>query len=393
MDFYFTPNQRQLMEKLKYWYHNKTKPYFSYSGAAGTGKSTIIKAFIEEIGLPIHKVAAAAYVGKAVLVLLRHGLNASTIHSLIYRAVYEAIPEEELEPDENGHIKKRGRMRFVLREELKENIKLIVIDEASMVNDKLRDDILSFGIPVVFIGDNNQLPPIFGKSSVMEYPDHILYEIMRQEENSPVVYLSQCVLNDIPLQFGTYGKSKIINSIDINKNILTDYDIIICGKNKTREKINNDIRHNVLGIISNDPIIGDKIINRQNDWEYCVNDIYLTNGTIGFITDIDYSTLCKNYITLDFRPDFMLDEFQDLRLDYKYFNTDISKRNGYGISKYNKFEYGYCITAHLSQGSEYDRVLFIDQPFYDKETTKKLRYTAITRARDSITIVKNSWEY
>ena len=133
------------------------------------------------------------------------------------------------------------------------------------------------------------------------------------------------------------------------------------------------------------------MINRQSDWEYCINGIFLTNGTIGYVTNIDTSTLYKGYTEIDFRPDFMEESFRELKLDYKYFNTPIEQRNSYGISRYNKFEYGYCITTHTSQGSEYPRVLFIDQPFHDKETTKKLQYTAITRAREQITIVRDPW--
>ena len=99
------------------------------------------------------------------------------------------------------------------------------------------------------------------------------------------------------------------------------------------------------------------------------------------------------YYTIDFRPDFMDDEFEDLKIDCKYIISDYESRKNYGLTKFEKFEYAYCITTHISQGSQYNRVLFFDEPFADKETTKKLRYTAITRAIDEITIVRPKDSY
>jgi exodeoxyribonuclease V len=392
MSIELTTDQKNLIQELKKWYIKRDKPFYSYSGPPGSGKTTIIELFIEEMGLEFEEVACAAYVGKAVLLLLRHGLNASTIHSLIYKPIFETINLTEDEGD-NVIIKKKSKMKFILKDKLFKKIKLIVIDESSMVNDKLKDDILSFKIPTIFIENKDQLPPVFGLSSIMENPDFVLREIMRQAKDNPIIYLSQCVLNDIPLNIGEYKNSRIINKISLNKDIL-QYDIIICGKNKTRDKINNEIRENILNINSKDPILGDKLISRQNNWEYQIdNSIFLTNGIIGYITDINYDTIYKGYIGIDFKPEFTDSVFNKIPLDYKYFKTPIENRNSFGMSKYNKFEFGYCITAHLSQGAEYNNVLFIDQPFYDKETTKKLRYTAITRARESITIVKDSYNY
>ena len=89
----------------------------------------------------------------------------------------------------------------------------------------------------------------------------------------------------------------------------------------------------------------------------------------------------------------MDNEFEDLKIDCKYIISDYDSRKNYGLTKFEKFEYAYCITTHISQGSQYNRVLFIDEPFADKETTKKLRYTAITRAIDEITIVRPKDSY
>ena len=59
-----------------------------------------------------------------------------------------------------------------------------------------------------------------------------------------------------------------------------------------------------------------------------------------------------------------------------------------GPRKVDEFEFAYAITTHLSQGSQYNNVVFLNErTHFDKETYKKLQYTAITRAIDKITIV------
>ena len=387
-----TDEQKELKREIIHWYRNYPygKPYYYYSGAAGTGKTTVIHSVIDELNLNINEVMSCAYVGKAVLVLMRHGLPASTIHSLIYRPMFKTT--KEYITDEFGNPKeiKKRKMEFVLKDSLDKNIKLIVVDEMAMVSDAIREDLLSFGIPVILCGDGNQLPPVIGTSSILDNPDFVLTKIMRQAEGDPIVYLSQCILKDIPIEYGTYGKSKVVESVPIDRSILTDYDMIICAKNKTREELNNRIREEVLHYETIKPMLGDKIICRKNNWEENLNGIYLTNGLVGYITDIDYCSLYRDIIYIDFQPDFMEESFYKLSLDYKYFKAPWQEKKNFGFDfkENERFEYAYAITAHLSQGSEYENVLFMDEKFHDPLTLKRLRYTAITRARNSITYVK-----
>jgi exodeoxyribonuclease-5 len=257
-----------------------------------------------------------------------------------------------------------------------------------MVNDQMREDILSFGIPVVMMGDCNQLPPVFGKSSILDYPDFTLTKIMRQAEGDPIVYLSQCILKGIPIDYGMYGKSRVVSHIPIDRRVVTDYDMIICAKNKTREMLNDRIREDIFHYYDRKPMLGDKVICRQNNWCENINGIYLTNGLVGNITNINYCSLYRDILYIDFQPDFMEDSFEQLSVDYKYLKADFKDKKEFGFTELEKFEYAYAITAHLSQGSEYPNVLFMDEKFHDEETTKRLRYTAVTRARESVTYVK-----
>ena len=212
---------------------------------------------------------------------------------------------------------------------------------------------------------------------------------MRQAEGDPIVYLSQCVLKRIPVDYGMYGASRVVGHVPIDNNILTDYDIILCGKNKTRDTLNDRIREEILNYEYRKPTIGDKIICRKNNWSESLDGIYLTNGLIGYVEDVNYCSLYRNILYLDFRPDFMENCFERLSVDYKFMKADWDEKKEFGfISDMERFEFAYAITVHLSQGSEYPNVLFMDEKFHDEETLRRLQYTAITRASNSITWVK-----
>lgn len=383
--------QKEALKKLDHWFRLEDKsnhPYFSLSGAAGTGKTTIIRHFIEYEDLKMSDVVCCAYVGKAVTVLAANGLPAKTIHSLIYERIvtYERDANGEIVFNEGGYPKTKNV--FTLRDQLDHNYKLIVCDEASMVDEKIEADLCSFGIPIIFTGDHNQLPPIFGDSRVMLKPDFILTQIMRQEKDNPIIYLSQRAIHGLPLLPGDYGDSKITTSIEVGSNLLKDYDNIIVGKNKVRRMFIDHIRQRILKIDTKLPVDGEKLICRQNNWDCSLGEgFYLTNGTMGIAIHVDYSRMKKGAVPITFVPEVTRRPVEDILLDTEYIRLPMEEAKDYGLTPYNKFEYGYAITAHLSQGSQCPRILFLDGYFHDEETTRKLRYTAITRAQQTVHIV------
>lgn len=381
--------QRELVDRLVHWYRNEAyhgKLSYAYTGAAGTGKTTVIKEFIRELGITHY--VACAYVGKAVTVLARHGLPAQTIHSLIYNVMWAPMIDDRGEPILKSDGSPKFRVEFELKPQLPENLQLIIVDEATMVNNQLAKDIMSFGIPVVFIGDANQLPPVFGTSDAMDRPDFRLTKIMRQAENDPIVYLSQCILNNEFLRPGVYGLSEVVNTYTMGPECMR-FDSIITPMNRTRDAVNLYVRKGILGINTKYPLVGDRVICRQNNWNRCIDDnVFLTNGMTGVVTDIDYSLSTEKFFNIDFQPDISQSEFHSLQMDAKFITSDYDERKAHGFSAYDKFEFGYCVTVHAMQGSQADNVLYLDNFMYDPELTKKLRYTAITRAVKSVVFAK-----
>ena len=388
--------QSVAVSKLKdWWYSYRSTCNFEISGAAGTGKTTLIKYLIKEIGLDINEVLFLAYVGKASLVMARNGLRAQTIHSAIYDV--NKTPKKKANGDvmrnEDGRI--IYEIKFTKKPFLDPNIKLIVIDEASMVPERIARDVESFGVPIITTGDLNQLPPVFGDSYFLRHPDVILKKIMRQSDESPIPYFARDILDgkwfdecNIQDKIFVYNRHKL--SKEKMDDIFRNHDIIICGTNRTRDALNRYIREDIYHITDKEPVVGDKLICRKNDWDRCIDDnFFLINGMIGFVDDIDLEHIKKSYIKLDFKPDFLENYlFTNVLLDRKYFHMPYEKKLNY-YSDYNLFELGYCITCHLAQGSQYNNVCIVLDSFVwsNKRYRKQWIYTAVTRAIDTITIL------
>ncbi len=388
MNFELNGQQRVALEQTKLWWKNRNKQVWEISGAAGTGKTTIVEYLIKEIGLKRENVLFMAFVGKATLALSRKGNMAKTIHSSIYDLV--EVPRTS---SDGKVITKLGKVVtkkvFVKKESLPPNIKLLVVDEAAMVSEAIANDILSFNIPVIALGDRNQLPPVFGKPYFLRQPDIILTEIMRQNENNPIIYLSQLAIKGKPIKYGSYGKCQVINEDQMSDELLTYNDVIICGKNSTRDLFNTYFRHNIKHIEGTQPVIGDKIICRKNNWNLKLDEnIYLINGLIGYIEDIYLESYNGKTIEIDFRPEFYkFKKFEKVKVDYNYLTTRIGKAIIDPFSFANVFEYAYAVTAHTMQGNESSKVLIYNERIFDEKTYRKWLYTAITRAIDEVYIV------
>lgn len=392
MEIEFNKQQLNAIKKAKDWYMNKksNKQIFEISGIGGSGKSFCVYHIIKELGLSHDEVLFMAYVGKATLALSLKGNNAQTIHSTIYDINDVPVCDKNGAPILiNG--RPLTRPEFIKKASLPKNIKLLVVDEGRMVASNIAKDLVSFGIPMIVLGDHHQLDPPFGEPYFLNYPDVILTEPMRQAKDDPIVKLSMMAYDGEYIDYGKYGD----NCFVIPYSMLTDKmmiksDIIICGRNKTRDELNRHIRYDILKRKSECPVIGDKIICRQNNWSLSIMDnINLINGMIGYVDEIYLNTYNGNSIAIDFRPDFSDFEcFNNLTIDYKLLTQPYDKVISTRFSYFNKFEYGWAISTHLSQGSEWDAPLIYYEDYGTSEFKKKSLYTAITRAKKKLILVK-----
>lgn len=384
-----TEKQNYLVQEAIKWYKDPKEPVFAYAGVAGAGKTFMIHYIIAAIqkidkSLTYDSIAFCSYTGKASLVMTQksNGMyRASTIHHLIYQL------------DDSGKTP-----QFVLRskDELKSQYKLIVVDEASMVDGKTERDLKSFGIPIIAVGDNGQLEPVSNskddRGTLLDNPVVELTEIHRQAADNPIIYLSMLAREGKPIKPGKYGNSVyVLNKRDLSFErkiaIYQRADQVICGYNKTRNAVNQRIRQN-LGFNSPFPEVNDKLICTKNNWGKELNDINLVNGLTGFVRHIEKEVKKDEYIkrdalSINFQPDFMDDTFDRLYLlQGDFLNENIKlERDEYSI--YDKFDYGYAITCHKSQGSSWKNVVLINEVL-NSETHKRWLYTGITRAEENL---------
>lgn len=350
------------------------------AGYAGTGKSTLINYFIENMDL-MGKTVFCTFTGKASLVLRKQGLPAMTIHKLIYDAFLN---------------RRTGKFYFRLKQMLDEDYDLIVVDEISMVPKKLLEDLLFFGIPIVALGDPGQLPPIGENNGLLDKPQVFLEEIHRQAADNSIINLSMLVRQGKPLSY-LYDDPyvKIISKDELSLPMMEWADQILCAKNNTRTALNKEMRE-YLGFSGLTPMIGDKCICLRNYWDVLNEDGYpLINGTIGIISSIekgpDFGKLGQKLIA-SFVADYTDNPFNNLSLDSNIFNgTAPMSMSSKGKFILHELDFGYAITVHKSQGSSYDKALVYEEFLKgssENENHRKWLYTAITRAKEKLIIVK-----
>ena len=374
---------------------NEHEAWTCISGYAGTGKSTLVKFIIAALNVDPDDVCYIAFTGKAATVLQQKGCpNAVTAHKLLYRS--KQMPN--------------GKYIHVPREILEEDYKIIVVDEVSMLPKDMWDLLLKHKVYVLALGDPAQLPPVdkTQDNGVLAKPHVFLDEVMRQAQDSEIIRLSMHVREGRPLSTFKHegAQVKIFNQNQLVTGMYDWADQILCATNNKRNEINNAIRK--MKGYGEEPQEGDKLISLTNHWEFFSSsgEWPLTNGQIG--------TLGYHYVESHNIPRYITDQpieymYADLKIDddkfimipidYKYLTTGetaLSSRQSYQLAK-NKncpleppydFAYGYAITTHKAQGSEWEKVLVFEERFpFDAEEHRRWLYTACTRASEKLVII------
>ena len=387
-------------------YKNGEK-YTCISGFAGTGKSTLIKFIIAAMDLEEDQVRYIAYTGKAANVLKNKGCpGATTAHKLLYYA--------KLMPNGKYFFKPKSQQEMIA-----EGIKIVVVDEISMLPKAIWDLLCSHSFYILACGDPEQLPPVPNDSKedpnnhVLDHPHIFLDEILRQAQESEIIRLSMHIREGKPLlTFPAMEEQvKIISKEELTVPMLMWADQILCATNRTKNAINQQIR-NVKGFDLSHPQVGDKIINLHNEWDILSNhNNPLTNGVIGTIKKIEtqnwnYPFWLRNQslsvpiITTTFSGDEEDEEFTMLSFDEQELLTGASSltaREEYLIKKRVEMptplhaNFGYAITVWKAQGSEWNKILLFQETGWPKDINerRKYMYTGITRAVDKIVVVGN----
>ena len=391
-----TLKQEQGLKECIERYKNGEK-YCVISGYAGAGKSTLVKVIIDNLpGInPIEDVVYACYTGKAAQVLLKKGnKNVITLHKLLY----ESIPR----PDGTFFRKPKEEIDY----------DVVVVDEVSMAPRTLMELLFRHDCFIICLGDPFQLPPVDKDqdNGLLAHPHIFLDEIMRQSQDSEIIRLSMKIRNHESIDYFKGKDVIIMPKSNLNTGVLQWADQILVGTNATRVAINNQIR-NLLGFEKG--IIGERerLTCLRNYWDnYSDTDAPLINGTMGYLSN-SYETYYKipswikksnntipiisgNFISEDG------DNFGLLNMDKNYIligEGSLTQKEKYILGKNIKYQhlipyeftYGYAITTHRAQGSEWSKVLVVEEKFpFNKEEHARWLYTACTRASSKLVLVR-----
>ena len=361
----WSPQQDAALVAVSRWLKAGESQVFRLFGYAGTGKTTLARHLAENVG---GEVAFAAFTGKAAHVMRGKGCRgAGTIHSLIYRSRGE---------DENGPS-------FVLNHDSAAGKSaLIVIDECSMVDEEIGRDLLSFGTPVLVLGDPAQLPPIAGGGFFTSAePDIMLTEVHRQAADDPIVRLSMVAREGGRLEEGIYGASRVVSRDAIDQEEVLAANQVLVGRNITRRNYNGRIRE-LLGRDSPVPLAGDTLVCLRNDRKRG-----LLNGSLWRVDRARKPRKGLLRYTLSHDDGEAGRERTVVSINPAFFDGTAEALSFPERRRSDEFDYGYVLTVHKAQGSQWDEVMLFDESFAFRENRARWLYTGITRAVSRLTVV------
>lgn len=389
-------DQLEVFKTLVHWYAHDTEstPYITLGGYAGTGKSTLVSVFAR-----LHRsqrIGFCAFTGKAANVLknkLRDaGVDNPSFVGTVHRMMYTTRTDAS------------GRPVWQRNEEL--DFDLIIVDEASMISEQIFNDMLSYQIPILAVGDHGQLSPIGEKFNLMQDPMLKLENIHRQAEGSPIISLSKYIREEgeLPDRYEANEFVRFVHPQEMRRRLEDLYHrdldgpalsniAILCYTNKKRRMANNLVREMRWGAKEDeDPRAGDLLICLRNHGSILFNGMRSRIQAVHENKDLWY----WSHVVFDaddmemkgnmFRPQFnrntTISYFDEVK-DYGFPEKGWTKAMGL------LFDYGYCLTVHKSQGSSFKNVFMLyERPnMVDRDEFRRWLYTSVTRSSEQLSIV------
>lgn len=389
MPFSLSIDQKQALDSVLTWFKEKKQPYLTFGGYAGTGKTTLLGLFRKYLYQhnPNLRVAFCAYTGKASQVLLntlrgQHALAKSDTVSTLHRLLYVPLSDSD------------KAVQWIKRRELE--VDLIVIDEASMVTSNIWSDVLSYGIPILAVGDHGQLPPIDASLALMKQPMVVLEHIHRQALESPIIQVSQLARQEGHIPVGSYGQgvrkydAQDSSIGEVTQSLLEQWNmetLFLVGNNWSRQRLNRQIRH-LRGYEEESPQSGDRVICLKNNWQA---GIY--NGLMGVVDSMKRAYSESGSLDA-YRVDIHLDDGRQYSGSISPHPFEIEKKDALteknsGVDLKDQFDYGYALTVHKAQGSQAPKVVVWEErnKHMSDDDWRRWLYTAVTRAEKELILI------
>lgn len=367
--YIWSPGQQDAIATIAAWLRIKQSPFYYLAGYAGTGKTTLAR---HVAGLVDGKVGYAAFTGKAARVMRNAGCTgARTIHSLIYSVDIDA---------------NTGEYTRSLNLNALDDIDLLIVDEVSMVNEEIGTDLLSFGKPILVLGDPFQLPPPDGAGFFTRHrPNYMLTEVHRQAADSEIVRLATAI------RLGSFRRRpyagrdvRITQRRDLDPDAVLRANAVIVGRNATRVAYNQRLR-TLRDITDELPVTGEPVICLRND-----STKRIANGEIMVVAQrkrVSKSTDGRKIKMMVVDPEVGGSDPIEVVVFEQFFTGRAHEIPRKKLMGTQQFDFGYCLTAHKAQGSGFENVCVFDEAAAFRQQAARWLYTAVTRASKHLTLV------
>jgi exodeoxyribonuclease V len=349
-----TDEQERVAALIDEFMADPSQQVFLIHGLAGTGKTTLLA----HTALQYDHASLCTLTGKAASILRRKtGLPAQTIHSFFYNLIEvgkDKVGRQVLKSEQAHH---HGQL----------NRRLVLVDEVSMIDETTANDLRRTGAKIIATGDPGQLPPIKGNAGFRK-PDYILTEIHRQALDSPIIRQAHRVRAGKPYQAD--GQEFRVQQ-DGTDDDLRNAEVVLCWTNRTRHALNNKCRR-LLGYWQSHPQVGEPLMCLKN-----VTSQGIFNGAVyrllqpfgqgdrNITIDVDGVPVCLTNVNFEGIPSILPNH----------------------VEATTTFGFGYAMTVHKAQGSEWDSVVLYDE-YRRSEERREWLYTAVTRAAQKILVVR-----
>lgn len=367
----FSAGQRAARDALIDWYRNGGRE-FRIHGFAGTGKTSIVRSVIDELGV------SPVYLGptnRAARMLRDAGCAPATT---IHRAIYSA-PTQRTEDDGTQALDWQLKASAI-------SAPLLVVDEGSMVGATLYRDLLR-AVPrarIIAMGDPMQLPPV--KESVSPFMDRAdvqLTEVHRQTVDSPILAAANC-LRDVRIPLGEIVAWMRDAFSPWRWPFATDQ--TIAWTNEYRWQLINSGR-TLQGKQPGVPEVGDRVIALDNDHTHgmATNDQAAVAGVrerrdeIGLVLTVEG----RREPAVVNVPRAAFQSYQGEQSTRDLVRRERAAREPI----HNAYTFADVVSCHKAQGGQWPRVTIAQLPgMRDTHEQRRWLYTAVTRAQETLVL-------
>lgn len=392
-----SPDQTVAMNRVVEAFADPASKEFRLGGLAGTGKTTLVRYILSAMQESGVDCLVCAPTAKACVALARRGVKACTIHQAIYTYLGTRV--------EHVGGERKVTMDFALKKEEPDGelrfddprrSGLVIVDESSMVNQDVADDLRARAPWILWVGDHGQLMPVGRDPGIMSRLDAKLEKIHRQAEGSAIVQVAHAVRYGEDLSaaarrftgdavrtavvWNTYGLVSVADEMKA--------DLVIVARNATRQAFNRESRLRRFGALAPKLVVGELLCGIRNNY---ADSIY--NGETYRLEELGELRTIEGREERDvvLSSEGRAEPFRTTMWTATLGNGTVGLEDQLdSLPRYlSLLDYAYAMTCHKAQGSEAARVLVLDEKV-DRSGWDPARwaYTAATRARELLVVAR-----